>query len=412
MAHQWFGDLVTMQWWDDIWLNEGFATWMANKPLAAAHADWNVAVDEAAENQEALAIDSLTATRPIHAEVNTPAQIDEAFDAIAYQKGAAVLRMVEQYVGTDSFRAGVNAYLQAHAYGNATSEDFWKAIANASGKPVERILPTFINQPGAPLVDVSLACAGDQTTVTLTQQRFVQHAADTEGNGERWQIPVCVKTAGQTPAVCQVLSEPSSTLMLPGGCAPWVFANAGAQGYYRTAYAPAMLRALAPDVESALSAPERFTLLSDEWALVRAGRHSAADYLALTSGVGHDHTSRVLQEVTSRFDVVSQYLTTGATKPAFQAFVRTLFRPLFDELGFSAGSGSETDERRALRAVVIGALATLGQDPDVIAQIPGRAGSRPGRRPSARSDARRNDHGGGGVAWRREAVRRLGRRRW
>ena len=111
MAHQWFGDLVTMQWWDDLWLNEGFATWMANKPLAAAHPEWNIAVDEAIENQTALALDSLKSTRPIHADVETPAQIDEAFDAIAYQKGAAVLRMIESYVGADTFRKGVNAYL-------------------------------------------------------------------------------------------------------------------------------------------------------------------------------------------------------------------------------------------------------------------------------------------------------------
>src|SRR5262249_57389072 len=124
MAHQWFGDLVTMSWWDDIWLNEGFATWMANKPLAAIRPDWNVAVDEEQETQKALSIDSLKSTRPIHSDVQTPAEIDEAFDAIAYEKSAAVLRMIESYVGEETFRKGVNAYLHAHAYKNATSEDF------------------------------------------------------------------------------------------------------------------------------------------------------------------------------------------------------------------------------------------------------------------------------------------------
>jgi aminopeptidase N len=367
MAHQWFGDLVTMQWWDDIWLNEGFATWMANKPLAAARADWNVDVDEAGENQAALAVDSLTSTRPIHGDVDTPAQIDEAFDAIAYQKGAAVLRMVEHYIGADAFRTGVNAYLQAHAYGNAASEDLWKALSSASGKPVERILPTFINQPGVPLVDVSMACANNETIVTLTQQRFVQDVANADGGRERWQIPVCVKAPGQASAVCEVMTDLSRALTLPGACAPWVFANAGAQGYYRTAYPPAMLRALAPRVETDLSPPERLTLLSDEWALVRAGRHSVADYLALASGFGHEHASGVLQEVRVRLGFANQYLTTDATRPAFEAFVRTLLRPLFDELGFRAGSGSESDEHRSLRAVAIGALGAIGQDPDVIA---------------------------------------------
>src|SRR5262249_16983271 len=142
MAHQWFGDLVTMAWSDDLWLNEGFATWMANHPLAAAHADWEIPVDEAMENQTALNLDSLEATRPIHASVETPSEIEEAFDAIAYEKGAAVLRMIERYVGAETFKAGVNAYLKAHAYGNATSADFWSAMAGASGRPVDRIMPS------------------------------------------------------------------------------------------------------------------------------------------------------------------------------------------------------------------------------------------------------------------------------
>src|SRR5262245_4253752 len=240
MAHQWFGDLVTMQWWDDLWLNEGFATWMANKPLEAAHADWNVPVDESAETQRAFAVDSLAATRPIHAEVQTPAEIDEAFDPIAYEKGAAVLRMVEHYVGADTFRNGINAYLQANAYKNATSEDFWKAISASSGKPVERILPTFVNQPGLPLLEVDeLTCnAGKtETRATFTQSRF---SLDSKPAAGRWQIPVCV-TGSVGAGSCQVLTEPKQTLPVSTGCASWVFANAGARGYYRTAYAPAML---------------------------------------------------------------------------------------------------------------------------------------------------------------------------
>jgi aminopeptidase N len=365
MAHQWFGDLVTMQWWDDIWLNEGFATWMANKPLAAAHPDWNVDVDEADENQTALALDSLTTTRPIHNDVSTPAQIDEAFDAIAYQKGAAVLRMLESSVGADTFRKGINAYLQAHAYGNATSEDFAKSIATSSGKPVERVLPTFVNQPGVPLLDVSLACDGNQTAVTLKQQRFVIDGG--RGENGRWQIPICVKAPGQTTASCEVMTEASHTMKLPGSCAPWVFANAGAHGYYRTAYPPDMLRAIAPRVATDLSAPERLVLLDDEWALVRAGRHTAADYLTLAAGYGREHISGVLAEVTRRFATIDEELTTDASKPKFVAFVRSLLRPLFDEIGF-AGSASEPDERRSARAVLVGALGTYADDPDVVAR--------------------------------------------
>ena len=365
MAHQWFGDLVTMQWWDDIWLNEGFATWMANKPLAAAHPEWNIDVDEADENRTALSLDSLKSTRPIHADVATPAQIDEAFDAIAYQKGAAVLRMLESYVGAETFKKGINRYLQAHAYGNATSEDFAKSIAGTSGKPVERILPTFVNQPGVPLLDVSIACASNQTAVTLTQQRFLVDAS--HAGAGRWQIPICVKAPGRAAATCEVMTDDTQTLNLPGACAPWVFANAGAHGYYRTAYPPDMLRAIAPRVATDLSAPERLVLLDDEWALVRAGRHTAGDYLTLAAGFGREHASGVLEEVARRLGVIGEDLTAEAARPGFERFVRSLLRPLFDEVGFAPAAG-DNDDRRRLRAVLIGALGAIGQDPDVIAR--------------------------------------------
>jgi aminopeptidase N len=365
MAHQWFGDLVTMQWWDDIWLNEGFATWMANKPLDAGHADWNVGVDEAQENQQALALDSLKATRPIHVDVQTPAQIDEAFDAITYQKGAAVLRMVESYVGAETFRQGVNAYLDAHAYGNATSEDFWKALSAASGKPVERILPTFVNQAGVPLVNVSLACGEGGPAITLRQERFFVDPA--HGEAGRWQMPVCVKTPGRSTPTCDVLNDASHTFTTTGACPPWVFANAGARGYYRTAYSSEMLRALAPRVETDLTPAERLSLIDDEWAIVRAGRHGAADYLTLASGYGREHTSGVLDEVVHGLAFVRDYLTSGETRTRFERFARTLLQPLYDELGFAAAA-NDSDDRKALRATVIEALGTLANDADLAAR--------------------------------------------
>jgi len=365
MAHQWFGDLVTMQWWDDIWLNEGFATWMANKPVDAGHRDWNVDVDEAEENQQALALDSLNATRPIHVDVETPAQIDEAFDAITYQKGAAVLRMVESFVGAETFRKGVNAYLQTHAYGNATSEDFWKALSAASGKPVERILPTFVNQPGVPLVSVSLACAGGGTSVTLRQERFFVDAGHNEAG--RWQMPVCVKAPGQSQPACDMLDDASHTFTTPGTCSPWVFANAGARGYYRTAYSSELLRAMAPHVGTDLTATERLSLIDDEWALVRAGRHGAADYLTLAAGYGREHVSGVLDEVVRGLSFVHDYLTSGETRSRFEAFARTVFQAGYDEVGFTAAR-DDGDDRKALRATVVGAMGNLAHDADVTAR--------------------------------------------
>jgi aminopeptidase N len=371
VAHQWFGDLVTMQWWDDLWLNEGFATWMSSHPLAAWKPEWNIPVDDASGGQRALTLDALRSTHPIRARVESPAEIEEAFDTITYEKGAAVLRMIERYVGADTFRSGVNAYLRAHAYGNATSQDFWTALATAARRPVDRILPTFVNQPGAPLIEVSLRCEdnGAITRGVFKQQRFTLEAGANGGAaGTIWQAPVCMKVQGSSsPGSCPVLDKEQQVIEVAHGCPAWVFINAGGNGYFRTAYAPEMLRAMAPEIETALAAPERLTLVEDEWALVRAGRHAAADYLTIASGFAREQTSGVLARVTARLQFIDDYLTTAATQPKLQAFVGSLFRPSFEALGLDARPG-DTDDRRALRAVIISALGTTAADASVIAQ--------------------------------------------
>ncbi len=366
MAHQWFGDLVTMAWWDDVWLNEGFATWMENKPLAELHPEWNIPVDEALETQEALSLDSMHATRPIHNEVNTPAEIDEAFDTIAYQKGAAVLRMIESYVGPDAFRTGINAYLQAHAFDNATSEDFWKAITATSRKPVDRILPTFVNQPGAPEITIAnVRCEENATRASARQERFLDSGSSR--SSERWAIPICTKAAQGATGICTVVAEPQQRLDIAHGCPTWVFANAGAEGYYRTDYPPTFIHAIAPDVESQLTGPERLSLANDEWAMVRAGRHSVADYLALASGFGREPVSGVLTDVADRLAYIRMYLTDDRTRPAFEAFVRSLFGPAFADVGFSPAP-TDADARRSLREALVDVLGTTGNDPEVVAE--------------------------------------------
>ena len=374
LAHQWFGNLVTMQWWDDLWLNEGLATWMETRPMAASKPEWNLAVDEARGTHAAIDLDSLQSAHAIHTPVRTPAEIDALFDTITYQKGAAVVRMIERYVGAGPFRDGVNAYLQAHAYGSATSEDFWKTIAATSGKPVDQILPTFINQPGVPIIEVSpLTCTGNgqSTRATFGQERFLLDATDARAAASVWQVPACLKAgASANSTACLVISAPRLTLDVAQGCVSWIFANAGAQGYYRTAYAPEILRALAPHVEDALSAPERVTLIGDEWALVRANRHTAADYLTLAAGYGREPVSGVLGDVTARLGFIHEYLTTDVTRGQFETFVRTMLRPLFGQLGFSLSTlpPDDNDDRRSLRAVVISALGTIANDGDVVRQ--------------------------------------------
>ncbi len=365
MAHQWFGDLVTMKWWDDVWLNEGFANWMETRPLATLHPDWNVAVDQALDNQAALGVDALSTTHAVHAAVETPAQIDEAFDSITYEKGAAVLRMVESYIGSDTFRRGVNEYLRAHAYGNATSEDFWQTMASVSGKPVDRIMPTFINQAGAPVLDVSLSCVNNRSALDIGQQRFsMDPGAARMRSAERWQIPVCVKSATPGSGGCDLIADTRQSLSLGNSCVPWAFVNAGAQGYYRTAYSPDMLRGLAPRMQEVLTPPERLSLSGDEWALVRAGRHSAADYLTLVPGYATEHTDGVLSNVVDRLDFIGEYLTTPDSRPRFRRWVGDLFSPVYQEITFTSAP-VDSDERRALRATLIHTMGVLAEDPAV-----------------------------------------------
>ncbi len=364
MAHQWFGDLVTMKWWDDVWLNEGFATWMATKPLAALHPEWDMTSEETLESVRALTTDSLRATRAIHAAADTPAEIDAAFDAIAYQKGAAVLRMIESYVTPEVFRKGINDYLQKHEWSNATAPDFWAAIASASGKPVDRIMRDFVNQPGVPVLTAAAACDTEKTVtrVSLTQERFIADGSKPADPSARWQIPVCAKTAGANS--CAVIGKPEDTITLPG-CSSWIFLNSGARGYYRTAYSSEMLAALAPQLQTALTAPERIRLMDDEWALVRTGRQTVSDYLTLASGFGAEMSSEALTTVDTRLLTIGNYLTTENNRAKYEGFVRNLLGPLYRQVGFVT-QPSDSDQRRELRSQLILALGISGRDPEVI----------------------------------------------
>ncbi|HEY7617463.1 MAG TPA: M1 family metallopeptidase, partial [Terriglobales bacterium] len=252
IAHMWFGDLVTMQWWDDIWLNEGFATWASSKPIDAWKPEWDIRTDDLLETSNSLSDDSLKSTRPIRQAAESPGEIQELFDGIAYGKAAAVLRMVEGYIGEEDFRKGVNAYLEKYSYGNATATDFWNTLTATSGKPVDKIMSSFVEQPGVPMVSVKTQCSQKSGSLTLEQKRyFYDRATFNRGSGEVWIVPVCMKTeaASKDRANCELLTSRQQTIALPA-CSSWVLANAGASGYYRSDYATDDLRGLGEQVES------------------------------------------------------------------------------------------------------------------------------------------------------------------
>ncbi|MBS1851035.1 MAG: M1 family metallopeptidase [Acidobacteria bacterium] len=370
IAHQWFGDLVTMQWWEDIWLNEGFATWMESKPVAAWKPEWNIPLDDVLDTAGTLSEDSLQNTRPIRQPADTPAQIDELFDGIAYGKAAAVLRMLEAYLGPEDFRAGVNAYLKQHSYGNASAADFWSTLATASRKPVDVVMPTFVDQPGAPFIGVKAQCAGNSTQVTLSQKRyFYDRARFAAQSPELWQVPVCLKggvTGGNSSQQCVLLTKAQQTFDFPG-CTSWMFANAGAAGYYRSGYQPDSWQALGRNAESALTPAERILLLSDAWGSVRAGQVSVGTYLSVAENLRGERNRAVVVQLLDRLNYIGKYLVTGADKAAYAAWTRTLLGPIAKEVGWQPRSG-ESDEQKSLRAHLLRALGGVGEDPEALAE--------------------------------------------
>ncbi|HEX5433813.1 MAG TPA: M1 family metallopeptidase [Candidatus Angelobacter sp.] len=388
MAHQWFGDLVTMRWWDNIWLNEGFATWMETKPSQVLHPEWNASLEAVADTNSALRVDSLRNTHPIRASAETPDEINEMFDSISYQKGAAILRMVESYVSPDVFRRGVNAYLRKYQYTNATAEDFWNVITAISGRPVDKIMTTFVEQPGVPLMEVKSSCvspppeprvrrrrrsrrrlrqiapAQPKTEIALSQKRFFLAASEDTAAPETWMVPLCVKAADARP-FCQIIGQKDAVVPVPGGCSSWLFVNANATGYYRTHYDMDTLQKLSTVATTALSTAERLSLLDDEAALTLAGQENVANYLNLISALNHDEESAIVGSYVPALQMIHDHLLTDATKAAFLAWVQANFSPQFAKLGWTPAPG-ETDDVHELRGQLIKILGEIGEDPQVI----------------------------------------------
>lgn len=361
MAHQWFGDMVTMKWWNNVWLNEGFATWMESKAVAAWKPDWQMPQDVASTLNSTLNLDAQKVTRTIRATADTPDEIDQMFDGITYGKAGAVLLMVEHYVGEETFRRGVHEYLSAHLYGNATAEDFWNAQTQVSRQPVDKIMESFVAQPGEPLLSFGAVNGGK---VEVTQQRFFLNPKVAPSPGASWLLPVCLKRSGQN-ADCQIVSGPKQTLQVPQSTV--FYGNAGGVGYYRSQYARADYEKLLAEVETALLPEERVTLLGSEWALTRANKTGIGDFLNLAGAVRSDASAYVLGTVVSSIVTIDQRLASSPGEhQALASWVRKTFTPAFDRMGPAAPQ--DPPERQELRAELFGLLGNIGDEPEVIRQ--------------------------------------------
>jgi len=354
MAHQWFGDLVTMQWWDNIWLNEGFATWMENKPVAAMHPEWNIPEVVAANEQDTLNLDAQPTTRAIRAKADTPDEIDQMFDGISYGKASDVLLTVENYLGEETFRKGVHAYLSAHEYGNATAEDFWNAQTATSHKPVDKIMASLIVEPGEPIFDFGAPADGK---VSVEQKRFFLSPGITPDPAQKWTLPICFKTSAAQD--CELVTPETSSVAVPA--ASLFFANAGGKGYYRSAYAPAQYKDLVSQAESGLTPSERISLAGDEWAQMRANKATIGDYLDLVAALKSDPSAEVFSTAVGRIATISDKVaSTTEERDELAVWVQRNFAPEYAKLGPPAPSDSPNTIE--LRAQLLGLLVGHGND--------------------------------------------------
>jgi puromycin-sensitive aminopeptidase len=367
-AHMWFGDLVTMSWWNGIWLNEAFATFMEMLAVDAWKPRWQRWVAFGVSRAAALTVDGLHSTRPIEFPVRAPREADAMFDVLTYEKGASVLRMLEQYLGPEVFRQGVRDYLRAHQYANADTGDLWAALGQASRQPIPAVMDAWIFAPGYPLVSVGV----EGGEIVLRQQRFAYLPAPLRwwgagpaapaGSG-RWQVPVQLRvTAGGRDTVERVLlAEPEVRRPLPAGFES-VVANEGGHGFYRVRYDDG-LRARLLGRLPALVAIERFNLVNDAWAVTVAGLMPATEYLELTARFRDERDKNVWSVLIGSFHTLNR-LVTPADRPKLEALVRDRVAPALAALGWTPQPG-EDELTGQLRGDLIRALGTLGNDAEV-----------------------------------------------
>ena len=360
MAHQWFGDLVTMSWWDDLWLNEGFASWMEGRATAHFHPEWHPELDGVEAREGAMAQDALVTTHPVIHHVDTVEEASQAFDNITYNKGEAVIGMLEAYTGSDNWRAGVRSYMKRHAYANTVTDDLWREMEAASGKPIAQIAHDFTLQPGIPLVKVSGRCAGGVTRLALEQGEFTR---DRSGKTPlSWHVPVAAAAVGGTPS--EVLLTGRGTLDVQGCGA--IIANVGQTGYYRVLYTPELFGAIGRSF-GRLAPVDQMGVLNDAIALGFAGQQPMSDMLDLARNLPSDSQAQVIEAAAGLIDTLHSYAKDAPHREAgLTRLAAARFLPVLERLSWSPKAGEPvTDED--LRSSLIRILGQVGE-PSVIAE--------------------------------------------
>ena len=379
IAHMWFGDLVTMRWWNGIWLNEAFATFMEMLAVDAFKPEWERWVSFGLSRGSAMLTDALKSTRPIEFPVGRPEECESMFDVLTYDKGAAVLRMLEQYLGGANFQRGIRLYLNTHRLANTETTDLWDAIQEATGEPARGIMDSWIFQGGFPVVSVESSSDGRQLSLSQRRFRYLEGAGG-QGLGSweefarsdpgplttdpLWRVPVMLRMgSGRGNESRRVLLDQREMVVDLTNQADWVVANEGGHGFYRVRYSAPLLRKLTANVQQNLSAVERFNLVGDTWASVVAGLTPVAEFLDLARLFGDEMDRNVWVSLIGALSYLHRMLE-PYRRPVLHAFVRELIGPAATRLGWTPRV-SESELTAQLRGTLIGALGTLGEDAQV-----------------------------------------------
>ena len=373
MAHMWFGDLVTMEWWDDLWLNESFASWMGNKAVDWLFPEWEMWTQFVnMDTNRALSLDGLKNSHPIEQAVKNPAEVSQLFDAISYSKGASVIRMLENFLGEESFRKGLNRYLSSHMYDNARTEDLWSALETESGRPVTAIMDSWVKQMGYPVLQVESDRTGGQTTLSVTQERFVYDRflgdgePDSDSDNEVWRVPVSASQGSEESAVT-VMDGRQTQIDVPGSGDGWVKLNPLQTGFFRVNYSTEDWQRLVPAIESLeLHATDRLGVQNDAYALSRAGLLPVTQFLSLAQAYKNEDDASVWSDLASNLRDIEQLISDEAIHPAYQGFAREIFGPAARKIGWEPKSG-EGHLDALLRSTVLSQAGSY-HDPDVTAQ--------------------------------------------
>lgn len=366
MAHMWFGDLVTMEWWDDLWLNESFASWMGNKAVDWAFPEWEMWTQFVnMDTNRALSLDGLKNSHPIEQEVKDPAEIGQLFDAISYSKGASVIRMLEQFLGPDTFQKGLQVYISSNQYSNARTEDLWAALETASGQPVTSIMNSWTKQMGYPVLQVDTVGSPDQPELELSQRRFVYDAllGDSEPDPELWRVPIRISSGGSSEATSLLMDERSvrAPLVQPTGQGRgWFKVNPDQTGFFRVNYRTEDWERLVPAVASLeLTASDRLGIQNDAYSLSRAGLLPVTQFLSLARAYGNETDASVWGDLSSNLRDIEVMLADEPSHTPYQAFAREIFHPAVQRIGWDA-KPDEGHLDALLRSTVLSQAGSYG----------------------------------------------------